>query len=89
MYPKKNILVNVIPYTDQIQEIRSCNVKIDRNLTINIISMNFATFFNCRVTSEKPTIALVHNEPVKLVGKTNILLRLSKTKKEKRDIYKD
>ena len=83
MYPKKKILVNVIPWTEQVEEIRSCNVRIERNLAINIISMNFATFLGCRVTSEEPTIALVKNEPVKLLGKTNILLRLPKSKKKR------
>ena len=82
MYPKKKVLVNVIPWTDQVEEIRSCNVRIDRNLTINIISKSFAIFLGCRVISEEPTLALVKYEPVKLVGKTHILLRLPKSKRK-------
>ena len=80
MYPKKRVLVNVIPWTEQVEEIRSCNVRIERNLAINIISLNFATFLGCRVKSKQPTIAMVKNEPVSLLGKTDILLRLPKSK---------
>ena len=76
-------MVNVIPWTEQVEEIRSCNVRIERNLAINIISLNFATFLGCRVKTEQPTIALVKNEPVSLLGKTNILLRLPKSKKRR------
>ena len=45
--------------------------------------MNYASFLGCRITAEEPTLALVKNEPVKLLGKTNILLRLPKTKRKK------
>ena len=88
MYPKKRVLVNVIPWMDEIEEIRSCNVRIDRNLTINIISKSSATFLGCRVTSEEPTLALVKYEPVKLVGKTHILLRLPKSKRKRANLQK-
>ena len=83
MYQKKRILVNVVTWTDEIEEIRSCNVRIDKELAINVISMNFASFLGARVTSEEPKLALVKNEPVKLLGKINILIRLPKTKRRK------
>ena len=88
MYQKKRVLVNVIPWTDGIEEIRSCNVRIDRNLAINIISMDYASFLGCRITAEEPILALVNNEPVKLLGTTNILLRLPKTKRIKGNFTK-
>ena len=83
MFQKKRILVNVVAWTDEIEEIKSCNVRIDKELTTNIISKNFASFLGCRMTSEEPKLAVFKNEPVKLLGKTNILIKLPKTKRRK------
>ena len=79
MYQKKKILVNVIPWTEEVEQIRSVNVRIERNLAINIISLDFANFIGCRIKTEQTTMALVKNEPLSLLGKTNILIRLPKT----------
>ena len=87
MYQKKKILVNVIPWTEEVEQIRSVNVRIERNLAINIISLDFANFIGCRIKTEQPTMALVKNEPLSLLGKTNILIRLPKT--QKGNIYKN
>ena len=83
MYQKKNILVNVIPWTEEVEEIRSVKVRIERNLAINIISLDFAYFIGCRIKIEQPTMALVKNEPLALLGKTNILIRLPKSQKRR------
>ena len=71
-------LVNVLAWTDEIREIRSCNVRLDRSLSINVISESFATFLGCRITPIEPRLALVKYEPVRLVGHTSILIRLPK-----------
>ena len=89
MYQKKKILVNVILWTGEVEEIRSVNVRIERNLAINIISLDFANFIGCRIKTEQPTMALVKNEPLSLLGKTNILIRLPKSQKKKGNIYKN
>ena len=83
MYQKKKILVNVIPWTEEVEQIRSVNVKIERNLAINIISLDFANFIGCRIKTDEPTMALVKNEPLSLSGKTNILIRLPKSQNRK------
>ena len=53
MSQKKNILVNVIPWTEDVEEIRSVRVQIQKNLAINIISLSFANFIGCRIQTEK------------------------------------
>ena len=80
---QKKILVDVLAWTDEIKEIKSCNVEIDRDLVINVISQSFASFLGCRITPEEPRLALVKNKPVRLLGQTNILIRLPKTKRRK------
>ena len=80
---QKKILVDLLAWTDEIKEIKSCNVEIDRDLVINVISQSFASFLGCRISPEEPRLALVKNEPVRLLGQTNILIRLPKTKRRK------
>ena len=58
MSQKKNILVNVIPWTEDVEEIRSVRVEIQKNLEINIISLAFANFIGCRIQTEKNTHGL-------------------------------
>ena len=77
---EKKILINVLAWTDDIKEIRSCTVRIDNDLAINVISQSFALFLGCRTTPEEPKLALVKNAPVRLVGQTNILVHLPKNK---------
>ena len=85
---QKKILVDVLAWTDEIKEIRSSNIEIDRDLVINVISQSFASFLGCRITPEEPKLALVKNEPVRLLGRTNILIHLPKTKCRKGDSQK-
>ena len=84
---QKKILVDVLAWTDEIKEIKSCNVEIDRDLVINVISQSFASFLGCRISPEEPRLALVKNEPVRLLGQTNILICKPKTK-QRQTIYK-
>ena len=83
MYQKKIILVNVIPWTEDVEEIRSVRVQIEKNLAINIISLSFANFIGCRIQTEKTNMALVRNEPLALCGKTNLLIRVPKSQKRR------
>ena len=77
----KNILVNVIPWTEDVEEIRSVRVEI--HLARNIISLAFANFIGCRIQTEKTHMALVRNEPLALCGKTHVLIRLPKSRKRR------
>ena len=76
MSQKRNILVNIIPWTQDVEEIRSVRVQIEKNLALNIISLSFAKFLGCRIQKEKNQMALVGNEPLALCGKTHVLIRL-------------
>ena len=80
MSQKKNIIVNIIPWTEDVEEIRSVRVQIEKNLAINIISLSFANFIGCRIQTEKTTMALVQNEPLALCGKTHVLMRVPKSR---------
>ena len=55
MSQKKNIMVNIIPWTEDVEEIRSVRVQIEKNLAINIILLSFANFIGCRIQTEKLT----------------------------------
>ena len=83
MSQKRNILVNIIPWTEDIEEIRSIRVQIEKNLPLNIISLSLAKFLGCRIQKEKNEIALVGNEPLAFCGKTYVLIRLPPSPKRK------
>ena len=83
MSQKKNIMVNIIPWTENVEEIRSVRLQIEKHLAINIISLSFANFIGCRIQTEKTTMALVQNEPLALCGKTHVLMRVPKSRKRR------
>ena len=57
MFQKRNILVNIIPWTEDIEEIRSIRVQIEHNLPLNIISLSLANFLGYRIQKEKNEMA--------------------------------
>ena len=83
MSPKRNILVNSISWTEEIEEIRSIRAQIEKNLPLNIISLSLANFLGCRIQKEKNELALVGNGPLTFCGKTYVLIRLPQTQKRK------
>ena len=83
MSQKRNILVNIISWTQDIEEIKSVRVQLEENLALNIISLSLAEFLGCRIQKEKNEMALVGNEPLAFCGKTYVLIRLPQTKKRK------
>ena len=80
MSQKKKIMVDIIPWSENIEEIRSGRVQIEKNLEMNIVSLEFAKFIGCRIQTEKTTMALVQNEPLALCGKTHVLMRVKKSR---------
>ena len=82
MSQKRNLLAN-IPWTEEIEEIRSIRAQIEKNLPLNIISLSLANFLGCRIQKEKNELALVGNEPLTFCGKTYVLIRLPHTQKIK------
>ena len=80
MCQKKKIMVDIIPWSENIEEIRSVRVQIEKNLEMNIVSLEFAKFIGCRIQTEKTTMALVQNEPLALCGKTHVLMRVPKSR---------
>ena len=83
MSQKRNILVNIIPWTQDVEEIRSVRVQIEKNSAMNIISLSFAKFIGCRIQKEKTQMALVGNEPLALCGKTHVLIKVPKSRKRR------
>ena len=80
MSQKKKIKVDIIPWSENIEEIRSVRVQIEKNLEMNIVSLEFAKFIGCRIQTEKTTMALVKNAPLALCGKTHVLMRVPKSR---------
>ena len=76
MSQKRNILVNIIPWTQDIEEIKSVRVQLEEILALNLISLSLAKFLGFRIQKEKNQMALVGNEPLALCGKTHVLIRL-------------
>ena len=68
-------MVNIIPWTEEIKEIRSIKVQLEKNLPLNIISLSLANFLGCRIQKEKNELALVGNEPLTFCGKTYVFIR--------------
>ena len=75
MSQKRNILVNIIPWTEEIEEMRSIRAQVEKNLPLNIISLSLANFLGCRIEKEKNELALVGNEPLTFCGKTYVFIR--------------
>ena len=70
MSQKRNILVNIIPWTQDIEEIKSVRVQLEENLALNLISLSLAEFLGFRIQKEKNQMALA------LCGRTHVLIRL-------------
>ena len=76
MSQKKNILVNIIPWTQDIEEIKSVRVQLEEILALNLISLSLAKFLGFRIHKGKNQMALVRNEQETLCGKIHVLIRL-------------
>ena len=61
MSQKRNILVNIIPWTQDIEEIKSVRVQLEEILALNLISLSLAKFLGFRIQKEKNQMALVGN----------------------------
>ena len=68
--------MNIIPWTQDIEKIKSVRVQLEEILALNLISLSLAKFLGFRIQKEKNQMALVGNEPLALCGKTHVLIRL-------------
>ena len=73
-----NFLIKILAWGHECREIKSCRVRLDRSLSINVISKSFANFLDWLIDPIEHCLALVKQEPVRLVGRTCILIRLPK-----------
>ena len=82
-WKKGKFLVNILGCTGDIREIKSASVRVDRSLSINVISHNMATVLGCHITPVEPSLALVEREPVRLIGHTSIMICRPKARRWK------
>ena len=73
-----NFLIKILAWGHECHKIKSCRTSVDRSLFINVISYMFANYLDCRIEPIENCLALVKGEPVLLVGRTCILVRLPK-----------
>ena len=74
----ENFLIKILAWGHEFCEIKSCRTRVDRSLSINVISDTFANYLDCRIEPIENRVALVKVEPILLVGRTSILVRLPK-----------
>ena len=71
-------LIKILAWGHDCPKIKSCRVRVDRSLSINVISDTFANYLDCRIEPIENRLALVKGEPVQIVGRTFVLVRLPK-----------
>ena len=74
----ENFLVKILAFGYEIREIKSARTRVDENLSTNVISDKLAYYLDCRIDDIDSRVALVKSEPVLLIGKTSVLVRLPK-----------
>ena len=74
----ENFLVKILAFGFNIRQIKSARTRVDENLTTNIISDTLANYLECKIDDIDSYLALVVSEPVRITGKTSVLVRLPK-----------
>ena len=74
----ENFLVKILAFGFDIRQIKSARTRVDENLSTNIISDKLAHYLECKIDDIDSHVALVVSEPVRLTGKTSVLVRLPK-----------
>ena len=74
----ENFLVKILAFGFNIRQIKSARTRVDENLTTNIISDTLANYLECKIDDIDSHLALVVSEPVRITGKTSVLVRLPK-----------
>ena len=73
-----NFLIKILAFGYECREIKSCRTRVDESLSTNIISDKLANYLDCRIKTIENRVALVKSEPVLIVGRTSVLVRLPK-----------
>ena len=74
----ENFLIKILAFGYECREIKSCRTRVDESLSINVISDKLANYLDCRIKTIENRVALVKSEPVLIVGRTSVLVRLPK-----------
>ena len=72
----ETFLVKILAFGYEIREIMSARTRVDENLSTNVISDKLAYYLDCRIDDIDSCVALVKSEPVLLIGRTSVLVRL-------------
>ena len=72
----ETFLVKILAFGYEIREIKSARTRVDENLSTNVISDKLAYYLDCRIDDIDSCVALVKSEPVLLIGRTSVLVRL-------------
>lgn len=74
----ESFLIKILASGYECREIKSCRTRVDENLSTNVISDKLAYYLDCRIENIDSRVALVKSEPVLIIGKTSVLVRLPK-----------
>ena len=76
----ENFLIKILAFGYECREIKSCRTRVDESLSTNVISDKLAYYLDCRIKTIENRVALVKSEPVLIIGRTSVLVRLPKTR---------
>ena len=71
-------MVKILAFGHEVRQIKSCRTRVDENLSTNVISDKLAYYLDCRIDNIDSRVALVKSEPVLIIGRTSVLVRLPK-----------